>query len=63
MLKELTIKEVEAILSKENNVYGIDSIGDHIYRIPDLGYTGPKGATKFVNELRQQINELSTKLS
>ncbi|QOR58015.1 putative recombination protein/DNA repair protein [uncultured phage cr50_1] len=63
MLKELTVKEVEAILSKENNVYGIDSIGDHIYRIPDLGYTGPKGATKFVNELRQQINELSTKLS
>lgn len=63
MLKELTIKEVEVILSKENNVYGIDSIGDHVYRIPDLGYTGPKGATKFVNELRQQINELSTKLS
>lgn len=63
MLKELTIKEVEAILSKENNVYGIDSIGDHIYKIPNLGYTGPKGATRFVNELRQQINELSTKLS
>lgn len=63
MLKELTVKEVEAILSKENNVYGIDSIGDHVYRIPNLGYTGPKGATKFVNELRQQINELSTKLS
>jgi hypothetical protein len=63
MLKELTIKEVEAILSKENNVYGIDSIGDHVYKIPNLGYTGPKGATRFVNELRQQINELSTKLS
>lgn len=63
MLKELTIKEVEAILSKENNVYGIDSIGDHVYKIPNLGYTGPKGATKFINELRQQINELSTKLS
>ena len=54
MLKELTVKEVEAILSKDNNVYGIDSIGDH---------TGPKGATRFVNELRQQVNELSTKLS
>lgn len=63
MLKELTVKEIEAILSKENNVYGIDSIGDHIYKIPNLGYTGPKGATRFVNELRQQINELSTKLS
>lgn len=63
MLKELTIKDVEAILSKENNVYGIDSIGDHVYKIPNLGYTGPKGATRFVNELRQQINELSTKLS
>lgn len=63
MLKELTIKEVEAILSKEDNVYGIDSIGDHVYKIPGLGYTGPKGATRFVNELRQQINELSTKLS
>ena len=42
MLKELTVKEVEAILSKDNNVYGIDSIGDHVYKIPDLGYTGPK---------------------
>lgn len=63
MLKELTIKEVEAILSKENNVYGIDSIGDHVYKIPNLGYTGPKGATKFINELRQQVNELTTKLS
>lgn len=63
MLKELTVKEIEAILSKENNVYGIDSIGDHIYKIPNLGYTGPKGATRFVNELRQQINELSTKVS
>lgn len=63
MLKELTVKEIEAILSKENNVYGIDSIGDHVYKIPNLGYTGLKGATRFVNELRQQINELSTKLS
>lgn len=63
MLKELTVKEVEVILSKENNVYGIDSIGDHVYKIPNLGYTGPKGATRFVNELRQQINELSTKVS
>lgn len=63
MLKELTVKEVELILSKDNNVYGVDSIGDHVYRIPNLGYTGPKGATKFVNELRQQINELSTKVS
>ena len=63
MLKELTVKEVEAILSKDNNVYGIHSIGDHMYKIPDLGYTGPKGATKFVNELRQQVNELSMKLS
>lgn len=63
MLKELTVKEVEAILSKENNVYGIDSIGDHIYKIPNLGYTGPKGATRFVNELRQQVNGLTTKLS
>lgn len=63
MLKELTVKEIETILSKENNVYGIDSIGDHVYKIPNLGYTGPKGATRFVNELRQQINELSTKLS
>lgn len=63
MLKELIIKEVEAILSKENNVYGIHNIGDHVYKIPGLGYTGPKGATRFVNELRQQINELSTKLS
>jgi hypothetical protein len=63
MLKELTVKEVETILSKDNNVYGIHSIGDHMYKIPDLGYTGPKGATKFVNELRQQVNELSTKLS
>lgn len=53
MLKELTVKEVEAILSKDNNVYGIDSIGDHVYKIPGLGYTGPKGATRFVNELRQ----------
>ena len=26
MLKELTVKEVEAILSKDNNAYGIDSI-------------------------------------
>ena len=59
MLKELTVKEVEAILSKDNNVYGIDSIGDHVYKIPGLGYTGPR----FVNELRQQVNELSTKLS
>ena len=25
MLKELTVKEVEAILSKDNNVYGIDT--------------------------------------
>lgn len=50
MLKELTVKEVEAILSKDNNVSG-------------LGYTGPKGATRFVNELRQQVNELTTKLS
>lgn len=49
MLKELTVKEVEAILSKDNNVYGIHSIGDHMYKIPDLGYTGPKGATRFVN--------------
>ena len=68
MLKELTVKEVEAILSKNNNAYGIDSngidsIGDHVYKIPDLGYTGPKGATRFVNELRQQVNELTTKLS
>ena len=49
MLKELTVKEVETILSKDNNVYGIHSIGDHMYKIPDLGYTGPKGATRFVN--------------
>jgi hypothetical protein len=63
MLKELTVKEVETILSKDNNVYGIHSIGDHMYKIPDLGYTGPKGATRFVNELRKQVNELSTKLS
>ena len=63
MLKELTVKEVETILSKDNNVYGIHSIGDHMYKIPDLGYTGPKGATRFVNELRQQVNELSTKPS
>lgn len=63
MLKELTVKEVETILSKDNNVYGIHSIGDHMYKIPDLGYRGPKGATRFVNELRQQVNELSTKLS
>ena len=63
MLKELTVKEVEAILSKDNNVYGVHSIGDHMYKIPDLGYTGPKGATRFVNELRQKVNELSTKLS
>ena len=63
MLKELTVKEVESILSKDNNVYGIHSIGDHMYKIPDLGYTGPKGATRFVNELRKQVNELSTKLS
>lgn len=62
MLKELTVKEVETILSKDNNVYGVHSIGDHMYKIPDLGYTGPKGATRFVNELRQQVNELSTKL-
>ena len=39
MLKELTVKEVEAILSKDNNVYGIDSIGDHVYKIPCLWYT------------------------
>ena len=63
MLKELTVKEAETILSKDNNVYGIHSIGDHMYKIPDLGYTGPKGATRFVNELRQQVNELTTKLS
>lgn len=63
MLKELTVKEVEAILSKDNNVYGIDSIGGHVYKIPGLGYTGPKGAIRFVNELRHQVNELSTKLS
>lgn len=63
MLKELTVKEAETILSKDNNVYGIHSIGDHMYKIPDLGYTEPKGATRFVNELRQQVNELSTKLS
>lgn len=63
MLKELTVKEVETILSKDNNVYGIHSIGDHVYKIPDLGYTGPKGATRFVNELRQQVNGLTTKLS
>lgn len=63
MLKELTVKEVETILSKDNNVYGVHSIGDHMYKIPDLGYTGPKGATRFVNELRQQVNELTTKLS
>lgn len=63
MLKELTVKEVETVLSKDNNVYGIHSIGDYMYKIPDLGYTGPKGATRFVNELRQQVNELSTKLS
>lgn len=63
MLKELTVKEAETTLSKDNNVYGIHSIGDHMYKIPDLGYTGPKGATRFVNELRQQVNELSTKLS
>lgn len=56
MLKELTVK-------KDNNAYGIDSIGDHVYKIPGLGYTGPKGATRFVNELRQQVNELTTKLS
>ena len=63
MLKELTVKEVETILSKDNNVYGIHNIGDHVYKIPGLGYTGPKGATRFVNELRQRVNELSTKLS
>lgn len=63
MLKELTVKEVEAILSKDNNVYGIDGVGGHVYKIPGLGYTGPKGATRFVNELRHQVNELSTKLS
>lgn len=63
MLKELTVKEVEAILSKDNNVYGIHNIGDHVYKIPGLGYIGPKGATRFVNELRQQVNELTTKLS
>lgn len=57
MLKELTVKEVEAILSKDNNACG------YVYKIPGLGYTGPKGATRFVNELRQQVNELSTKLS
>lgn len=39
MLKELTVKEVESILSKDNNVYGIDNIGGHVYKIPDLGYT------------------------
>lgn len=48
MLKELTVKEVETILSKDNNVYGIHSIGDHMYKIPGLGYTGPKGDTRFV---------------
>ncbi len=63
MLKELTVKEVEIILSKDNNPYGITSMGDHVYKIPDLGYTGPKGATRFVNELRQQVNKLTTKLS
>ena len=63
MLKELTVKEVESILSKDNNVYGIDNIDGHVYKIPDLGYTGPKGAIRFVNELWQQVNELSTKLS
>lgn len=63
MLKELTVKEVETILSKDNNVYGIHSIGDHVYKIPGLGYTGPKGDTRFVNELRQQVNVLTTKLS
>ena len=63
MLKELTVKEVETILSKDNNLYGIHSIGDHMYKIQYLGYTAPKGATRFVNELRQQVNELSTKLS
>lgn len=30
MLKELTVKEVESILSKDNNVYGIDNIGGHV---------------------------------
>ena len=63
MLKELTVKEVETILSKDNNVYGIHNVGDHVYKIPGLGYTGPKGATRFVNGLRQQVNGLSTKLS
>ena len=56
MLKELTVKEVEAILSKDNNAYGIDSIGDHVYKIPGLGYTGPKGATRFVNELTTKLS-------
>lgn len=63
MLKELTVKEVEIVLSKDSNEYGVGSVGDHVYKIPVLGYTGPKGATRFVNELRQQVNELSTKLS
>ena len=36
MLRELTIKEVESILSKDSNVYGIDSIGSHVYKIQDL---------------------------
>ena len=63
MLKELKVKEVETILSKDNNVYGIHSIGDHVYKIPGLGYTGPKGATRFVNELSHQVNGLTTKLS
>lgn len=63
MLKELTVKEVETILSKDNNVCGIHSVGDHVYKMPGSGYTGPKGATRFVNELRQQVNVLTTKLS
>lgn len=56
MLKLLTVKEVESILSNENNQYGIENIGNKVYKIPGLGYTGPKGVTMYVNELRNKIN-------
>lgn len=33
MLKELTVKEVEAILSKDNNAYGIDRYYSCFFRL------------------------------
>lgn len=59
MLKDLSIEEVVSRVRVKDNVYGIKYIGNDVYQLNSSSYTGPKGATKYVNELRKQVNELN----